>query len=183
MTSRRKRLATSFLVATACLLLTTASAFAANPDRSRATDKGKAVAPAAVTLEYNPWGCSTSTDNPHLSGHYPGTSAALASHTCSGYYGPNRLIRTWPDRTILEGWLYYESCFLIFCSWNQVDHRVAGWDYVSRNLYLTLAANCNNGNNTKWRLVATGGSYGYNGSGYQTYYSTSQSISTFACGR
>jgi hypothetical protein len=59
-----------------------------------------------AAVDCNPWGCATTTWNPHLSGHYHGTVAALAIHKCSGYWGPDRRIETYPEWQKLEAWLY-----------------------------------------------------------------------------
>ena len=81
-------------------------------------DGSAGVQPNAVTYEVNPWGCSSEAQNPHPSGHYPGTVAAVAVHSCTGYFGIDRRISTYPDRQSLEAWLYYQSCFLFICSWS-----------------------------------------------------------------
>lgn len=140
---------------------------------------------ASSGLEVNPWGCFTQADSPHASGHYPGTAAALATHACAGYRGPNLAIGTYPDTQSLKAWLYYYNCVLIFCGWNQVDYLNTGSisGSVLIKLTLTVSANCNNGNSTQWRLAADGTSYGFNGSSYQTYASHAESYATFACGR
>ena len=148
-------------------------------------DGSAGVQPNAVTYEVNPWGCSSEAQNPHPSGHYPGTVAAVAVHSCTGYFGIDRRISTYPDRQSLEAWLYYQSCFLFICSWNQADHWASGVvsSSVAIKIVHTLAANCANGNATQWRLVAAGTSYGFNGSQYATYSSTAGNIQTIACGR
>lgn len=198
----KRRLRSALALAFVAALLAATPVGAANPEKSsrpsptpgqgttstsdsaQSTTNGAAAA-AAVAPEFNPWGCSTRTDQPHASGHFPGTAAALAVHSCTGYFGGNRTIRTYPDTQTLNAWLYYESCFFFVCSWNQADTWSSGpvSSAVAIQISHTLAANCNNGNSTRWRLVANGSSYGFNGSQYQTYYSTSESIATFACGR
>ncbi len=139
-------------------------------------------AAATSSVELNPWGCTTTTDNPHLSTHFPGTVAAHGYHSCTGYWGTNYSIPTWPDYQTLEVWLYYESCFLIFCGWNQVDHWASGANYVATKLDWVVEANCNNSNSTRWRIYAAGSSYGFGGSSKQLYTSSSEKIATVGCG-
>ena len=196
------RLSRGFAIASVALLVLVAPVAAADPHGATGVSPLATVHPDVATpsvahgsgvkaatstgYELNPWGCSTQTQNPHLSGHYLGTVAAVAIHNCNGYYGANPSIRTYPTTQTLEAWLYYNSCFLfIFCSWNQVDHWSSGpvSSSVSINLGHTLAANCNNGNSTSWRLDAHGTSFGWNGSSYTTYASDSQNNVTLACGR
>jgi hypothetical protein len=153
--------------------------------QSKETGGRGGIQQASIFYETNPWGCSTEVQDPHLSGHYPGTVAAAAVHKCTGYYGANTSISTYPSTQSLEAWLYFESCFLFVCGWNQVDHWSSGT--VNRSVAImlshTLAANCNNGNTTRWRLYAHGTSYGYNGSAWVTYSRWPENIKTLACGR
>lgn len=146
------------------------------------TGSGEAVA-QAVTYEYNPWGCRTETQNPHQSGHYPGTVAAVANHICTGYRGGNRSISTYPTSHDVRAYLYYESCFFFYCSWNQVDTDYVMGTNLNPTIGRTLSANCHNSNSTRWRIVANGSSTGFNGTQVTTYYSTSETIVTLACGR
>jgi hypothetical protein len=136
------------------------------------------------TSEQNPWGCTVNAQNPHLSGHYPGTVAAVAVHGCAGYWGGSRQIPTWPQYSTLEAWLYHQSCFLFVCWWSESDHLYSGRVYPSQWVIfsLTTAANCTNSNNTQWRLYAVGTSYGYNGSSWQTYSASAFNIQTLTCG-
>jgi hypothetical protein len=147
---------------------------------------GQPIQPgAAYWNDFNVWACHSEAQNPHLSGHYNGTVAAVALHTCAGYRGSNYLISTYPDWQTMEGWLYYESCFLLFCGWNQVDHWYSGTVTSDVSIYLThtLAANCSNGNSTRWRLYGHGQSHGFNGSQIATWQSYVENIQTLGCGR
>ena len=143
---------------------------------------GTKSAVTAASVELNPWGCSTTTQNPHMSTHFPGTVAAVAIHQCTVYWETNYSIPTYPDYQTLDATLYYESCFLIFCGWNQVDHWSSGANYVATKLSRTLEANCNNSNSTRWRIYATGSSYGFSGSSMKLYTSAAETIATVGCG-
>lgn len=188
-----KRLA-AILAAVLLLVSVAGTATAAGPTVGRAdtaqakSTKGpmtKAATTLASTVEYNPWGCTTYTENPHQSGHYPGTVAALAEHRCTGYYGANRSIRTYPTYQTLEAWLYFEHCdWVIFCGWVQRDHWNSG--QVSSSVTIrpghVMAGNCVNDVSVRWRVLAYGSSYGFDGSAYKTYTSQDEKIVTLACG-
>jgi hypothetical protein len=142
---------------------------------------GSQTAPAPDSVELNPWQCLAYVQSPHLSGHYPGTVAAVAGVRCSGYYGPNHAIPTWPEWISEEGWLYYQTCFLFICSWNQIDHRYSGHNYDATAIAYTLAANCNNGNTQRWLVQSRGYAYGFNGTSWQAYTGTAQTELNLAC--
>ena len=165
---------------------------AATPVAAATAKSTTAGGPGTIQLETtqywretNPWRCDSQAQDPHLSGHYPGTAAAVGIHRCLGYYGSNSSIRTFPIYQTLETWLYYESCFFFICGYNQADHWSSGevGSAVTITVSHTAAANCNNGNNTKWRLLVHGSSYGFNGSQNATYTSSVENVKTFACGR
>lgn len=180
-----KRL-TAILAAVVLLMSVAGTVTAASPnagDADTAQAKSTTATTSASTIELNPWGCSTYTENPHLSGHYPGTVAALAEHRCTGYYGANRSIQTYPTYQTLEAWLYFEHCdWVIFCGWVQSDHWNSGRVYAATTIRPghVMAGNCVN--SVRWRVLAYGSSYGYNGSVYQTYTSQDEKIVTLACG-
>ena len=150
-------------------LLLTATLVGATPTAvAAASPAQKAIQPAVVIS--NPWGCVVQANNPHLSGHYPGTAAASAQISCSDSV-PN---------LELQVWLYYQWCFFFVCTWNQADFNgvyVQGRNYV----YLTAAANCNNSNSTPWQIVAA--AKGWFDNGTTDYTATVSNTQTFQCGR
>ena len=124
-----------------------------------------------VAAYYNPWGCLVRADNPHLSGHYPGTVAAHGEVNC----------RSNPQNLELDIHVQSQSCFFFICSWTTRGNNSVYYNNWGRSwIALDVGANCNNSNSTAWRLEASSSAWLTGGTTYKATVDSPQI--TIACG-